>query len=172
MVDSTFDYQAALAACAQGDAQALRRLYTQEAPRMLALANIMLGDQTAAQNAVHDAFVLVWKNAGSYDSRTGSARAWIYSIMRYRTLSVLRRNPLPSSVAPATPTALPFREDDATGVAAALAREPENARKPVLMAFYNGLNYPDIAARLGCSTGELRNRIRSCLRILRECTPA
>lgn len=172
MVDSTFDYQAALAACAQGDPQALQTLYVREAPRMLALANIMLGDQSMAQNAVHDAFVLVWKNAGSYDPRTGSARAWIYSIMRYRTLSIARRNPLPASAVPATPAAPPFREDDVGGMAAALAREPENARKPVLMAFYNGLNYADIAARLGCSTGELRNRVRACLRALRECEPA
>ena len=172
MVDSTFDYHAALSACAQGDPQALQDLYTQEAPRMLALANIMLGDQAAAQNAVHDAFVLVWKNAGSYDARTGSARAWIYSIMRYRSLSLLRRNPAAPSAAPATPGAPPLREDDAAGVAAMLARQPENTRKPVLMAFYNGLSYPDIAARLGCSTAELRNRVRSCLRALRECEPA
>ena len=171
MSDSTFDYQAALASCAQGDPQALQRLYTQEAPRMLALANIMLGSQVAAQNTVHDAFVLLWKNADSYDPRTGSARAWIYSIMRYRTLSVLRRN-APAARPIATPSAPPFREEDATGFTALLADQPDNARKPVLMAFYNGLNYADIAARLGCSTGELRNRVRACLRALRECDPA
>ncbi|WP_397473298.1 sigma-70 family RNA polymerase sigma factor [Pusillimonas sp.] len=171
MSDSTFDYQDALASCAQGDPQALQRLYTQEAPRMLALANIMLGDQVAAQNTVHDAFVLLWKNADSYDPRTGSARAWIYSIMRYRALSLLRRSP-PALGPTATPSALPFYEDDAAGIAAALAKQPENARKPVLMAFYNGMNYADIAARLGCSTGELRNRVRACLRVLRECHPA
>lgn len=171
MVDSTFDYQFALSECAQGDPLALQRLYTQEAPRMLALAGIMLGDQAAAQNAVHDAFVLVWKNAGSYDPRTGSARAWIYSIMRYRTLSLLRRNPPPASSPPATPNVQPAREGDA-GMAAALARQPENLRKPVLMAFYNGLSYPDIAARLGCSVAELRRRVRSCLRSLREREPA
>lgn len=171
MVDSFFDYQAVLAACAQGDAQALQQLYQQEAPRMLALANIMLGDQALAQNAVHDAFVLVWKHAASYDVRTGSARAWIYSIMRYRTLSLLRQNASATGFA-GTPTALPFREDQADGLAAVLAQQPENARKPVLMAFFNGLNYAEIADRLGCTTGELRNRVRSCLRILRECEPA
>lgn len=170
MLEATFDYQDALAACAQGDPQALQRLYSQEAPRMLALATIMLGDQVAAQNTVHDAFVLLWKNADSYDPRTGSARAWIYSIMRYRTLSILRRS-APASGSTATPTALPFHEEEAAGIAAALANQPENSRKPVLMAFYNGMNYTDIATRLGCTTGELRNRVRACLRVLRECEP-
>ena len=172
MVDSPFDYHAALSACAQGDPAALQRLYVQEAPRMLALANIMLGDQAAAQNAVHDAFVLVWKNAGSYDSRTGSARAWIYSIMRYRTLNMLRRSPAPASSAPITPSVLPSHGHGAAGVAAALQQQPDGSRKPVLMAFYNGMNYSDIAARLGCPVAELRNRVRSCLRALRECEPA
>lgn len=170
MSDSTFDYQSALACCAQGDPQALRRLYTQEAPRMLALANIMLGDQTAAESAVHDAFVLLWKNADSYDPRTGSARAWIYSIMRYRALSLLRRHARVNG--PGATPSLPFQDENTAGTAAVLAQQPENARKPVLMAFYNGMNYAQIAARLGCTAGELRHRVRACLRVLRECNPA
>lgn len=171
MADPTFDYQAALASCAQGDALALRQLFSQEAPQMLALANIMLGDQAAAQAVVHDAFVLIWKNAASYDPRTGSGRAWMYSIMRYRTLNLLRRNPAPST-STTIPDPLPGNAADGSGLAAALARQPDQSRKPILMAFFSGMNYADIAARLGCSKAELRNRVRACLQVLREHNPA
>lgn len=172
MVDTSFDFQAALSGCAKKDPLALQRLYTQEAPRMLALANIMLNDQAAAQNAVHDAFILIWKNADSYDERTGSARAWIYSIMRYRTLNLLRQNPPEASGPLVTPSPLPFRDENASGLAAALARQPENTRKPILMAFYNGLSYSHISARLGSSAADLRNRVRSCLRTLQRSSAA
>jgi len=171
MADPTFDYQAALASCAQGDTGALRQLFAQEAPQMLALANIMLGDQSAAQSAVHDAFVLIWKNAASFDPRTGSGRAWMYSIMRYRTLNLLRRQPTHAGTASA-PDPLPRQPAEGAGLAATLAQQPDQTRKPILMAFFSGLNYADIAARLGCSKGELRNRVRACLRLLREHTPA
>lgn len=170
MVDTTFDYQAALADCARGVPEALQRLYAQEAPPMLALASIMLGDQQTAQTAVHDTFVLIWKNADSYNPRTGRARAWIYSIMRYRTLSILRRGPAATTVPP-TPAAL-LAIEGGVGVAPALVRQSEDTRKPVLMAFYNGMNYTHIAQLLGCSTTELRTRVRACLRVLREYTPA
>jgi len=166
MVDSPFNYEAALSACAQGDAQAFQQLYEQEAPRMLALANIMLNDQAAAQNTVHDAFVLIWKNADSYDPRTGNACAWIYSIMRYRTLSLLRRNPPSLSQPAATPS------HNTTGLTAFLSRQPEILRKPVLMAFYNGMDYTELATRLGCSVSELRSRTRACLRAIREFSAA
>lgn len=166
MVDSSFDFQAALLGCARKDPLALQQLYAQEAPSMLALANIILNDQAAAQNAVHDAFVLIWKNADSYDARTGNARAWIYSIMRYRTLNLLRQNP-PAAKSPlVTPSLLSFREESASGIAAALARQPEGARRPVLMAFYNGLSYSAISAKLGSPVSDLRTRARSCLRAL------
>ncbi|HLU18727.1 MAG TPA: sigma-70 family RNA polymerase sigma factor [Pusillimonas sp.] len=171
MADPTFDYQAALASCAQGDAQALRRLYAQEAPQMLALANIMLADQTAAQSAVHDAFVLIWKNAASYDPRTGSGRAWMYSIMRYRTLNLLRRQPTRTATT-STPDPLPRHAAEGSGLAATLARQPDQTRKPILMAFFGGMDYAEIARRVGCSRSEIRNRVRACLRLLREHTPA
>src|SRR5690606_8803634 len=120
MADPPFDYQAVLASCAQGDAQSLRRRYAQEAPQMLALANIMLADQTAAQSAVHDAFVSIWKNAASYDPRTGSGGAWMYSMIRYRTLSLLRRQPARTAAA-AAPDPLPRNAAEGCGLAATLA---------------------------------------------------
>ncbi|HUH88571.1 MAG TPA: sigma factor [Pusillimonas sp.] len=170
MVDPRFDYQAALAGCAQGDADALQQLYTHEAPCMLALANVMLGDQAAAQDAVHDAFVLIWKNASAYDSSMGSARAWLHSILRYRTRGLLQRRPAPASVSPA-PASLPF-SNHANDLAGMLARQPENLRKPLLMAYYSGLGYAAIAKQLGRPAAEVRHSVRSCLRTLREFEPA
>lgn len=171
MVDPSFDYKAALAGCAQGEPAALTRLYAQEAPCMLALANIMLNSQTAAQDAVHDAFVLIWKNAGSYDPSAGSARAWIHSIMRYRTTSLLRQR-LSSAAAPTVAATLALHAGKTDGLISVLGRQPEHLRQPVLMAFYHGMSYSRIAAQLGRPIAKLRDNVRSCLRILRESDPA
>src|SRR3546814_9466498 len=74
MVVPPFDYKAALQACAQGDQNALKSLYGQEAPRMLALSMQMLAQHDEAQDAVRDAFVLIWKNAENHDESKGTAR--------------------------------------------------------------------------------------------------
>src|SRR3546814_5367013 len=99
MVVPPFDYKAALQACAQGDQNALKSLYGQEAPRMLALSMQMLAQHDEAQDAVRDAFVLIWKNAENHDESTGTARAWMYSILRYRVLNQLRRARKPAGAA-------------------------------------------------------------------------
>src|SRR3546814_20341286 len=95
MVVPPFDYKAALQACAQGDQNALKSLYGQEAPRMLALSMQMLAQHDEAQDAVRDAFVLIWKNAENHDESTGTARAWMYSLLPYSVLNTLSRAPNP-----------------------------------------------------------------------------
>jgi len=170
MADQLFDHHAALLACAQGDTQALDSLYAHEAPGMLALASIMLGDQALAQDAVRDAFVLIWKNAGSHDPQAGTARAWMYSIMRYRILQRLRQDgaQAPAATQYSAPgAALPARGNPSP-IAQRLSRLRDDQRKPILMAFYNGLSYRQIAARLGASPKQLQDSVRSGLRALRE----
>src|SRR3546814_2338933 len=73
-----FDYDAALLACAAGDQNAFQNLYRHEAPRMLALGLKMLSQRATAEDLVRDAFILIWKNASSYDPAMGDARAWMY----------------------------------------------------------------------------------------------
>ena len=58
-----FDYEACLKACAQGDHQALRALYTQESARLLGVARRIAGDNALAEDIVHDAFIRIWTKA-------------------------------------------------------------------------------------------------------------
>src|SRR5690554_888252 len=91
MAVSSFDFEANLAACAEGDHVALQELYKQESPHMLALCTRLLSQRSDAEEIVRDVFVLIWKNAANYDRDSGPARAWIYSILRYRALNRLRQ---------------------------------------------------------------------------------
>src|SRR3546814_12750379 len=58
---------------------------------MLALGLKILSQRATAEDLVRDAFILIWKNASSYDPAMGDARTWMYSIARYRALSRLRQ---------------------------------------------------------------------------------
>lgn len=173
MSDPSFDYEAALAACAQGDQAAFQELFRHESPRMLALAAKMLSRRADAEELVRDSYVLIWKNAASYDPAMGPARAWIYSILRYRTLQQLRRPGRPSGTddawidtLPDGPAAAPGAEPDE--VTQRLAALDDAQRRPIMMAFYNGLTYEQIAARLAAPVAEIKAQIRTGLRALQE----
>ncbi|MFW7342711.1 sigma-70 family RNA polymerase sigma factor [Pollutimonas sp. H1-120] len=165
-----FDYDAALLSCAAGDQNAFQNLYRHEAPRMLALSLKMLGQRSSAEDLVQDAFILIWKNAASYDPIMGSARAWMYSITRYRALGRLRQaGRLRSSDSSWTDT-LPGDGASAEphSVADTIASLDESRRKPLLMAFYNGYNYEQIAARLKTSPGQVRQHTQDALKSMQE----
>jgi len=174
MAISSFDHNAALLACAQGDQRALQTLYRHEAPHMLALALKMLGQRAAAEELVRDAFVLIWKNADGYDPLMGTGRAWIYSILRYRALARLRHPGGPAASNIQWADTLPDLEKEAgsDGWAGAVARLDESQRKPLLMAFYNGCTYGQISARLNMPETRVRAQVQAGLGLIAERQPA
>ncbi len=173
------DLEAALLACAAGDRQALRRIYDTEAPRMLTVAARLLKRPAAAEDAVHDAFVLIWNKAASYDPDLGSARAWIYTILRNRALNMLRSEQRVDSVDDVERLAGASEEDDPEVVVSRLSEESalrrclerlEPKRRAVILLVYtNGLTHGELAGRMGLPLGTMKSWIRRGLAQLREC---
>lgn len=159
MEAAPFDHATALLACARGDERAFHQLYEHEAPHILALCRRLVpGD---AEGLLHDTFALIWRNADQYDSRFGSARAWIYSVLRH--LAQARRsrmNEAPPATAPALPPASAVRGDIAR-----LAQQPEPlAYDTVAHAYLHGADYRLLAAWLHRDEAELRMNTRNALR--------
>ncbi|WP_353150185.1 sigma-70 family RNA polymerase sigma factor [Pollutimonas bauzanensis] len=167
-----FDYEAALLACARGDQNAFQELYQHESPRMLALCTRMLTQSNSAEELMRDTFVSIWKNAQSYDPSLGAARAWIYSIMRYRALNRLRQSGRLRPTAVAWNDSLPNPESvhalPESGLAHAISRLDEDQRRPILMAFYNGYTYEQIATRLKAPAAQIKMQVQEGLRQIRE----
>src|SRR5690349_786785 len=80
-----------LGLAARGDAEAFRQLYASEAPRLYAVALRITRQAALASDAVHDAFLQVWRNASRFDPGRGTARAWLLSLVRYRSIDAVTR---------------------------------------------------------------------------------
>jgi RNA polymerase sigma factor (sigma-70 family) len=89
-VNVAVDIDELIGACAGGDRSALRMIYDSEAARMIGTAQRLLKRRALAEEAVQDAFVAIWKNAATFDPDRGGGRTWIYAIVRYRALNILR----------------------------------------------------------------------------------
>jgi RNA polymerase sigma-70 factor (ECF subfamily) len=176
---TNFDYEAALSACARGDAGALKAIYEREAPRLLGMATRVLRRRDLAEDAVHDAFVQIWQKSHSFDPERGSARGWIHTVVRHRAITVMRG--LQRQEQPLDPAALeemPDAASDLAGLAAqvddaALARCLEELEPPkrtcIALAYVDGYSHAQIAARLGAPLGTVKAWIRRALLALRQC---
>ncbi len=72
------------------DAQAFATLYGRHGRAAFSLAYRMMGERQAAEDLVQDAFLKVWRAAGSYRAKRGSVRPWVLSIVHNRGIDQLR----------------------------------------------------------------------------------
>ncbi len=164
---------AALARCATGERSALQAIYDLEAARMIGVARRILIRRDLAEDAVHDAFVRVWRHAGGFDARRGSARNWLYAIVRNRAVSIHRsehRYDLADDVENGIETEHAVTRLPETS---ALRRCLETIERPrrdlVVLAYAHGMSHSEMAARMKLPLGTVKSWVRRSLRSLQEC---
>ncbi len=163
--------------CAEGDRQAFRRLYDLQAARLHGIALRITRQRSLAADAVHDAFLQVWQQAGRFDPQRGSAEAWLISLVRYRALDIMRRHgreapgaepPEQADDAP-DPLAQLTASADGAALRACLERLDGVRRRIVMLAFVDGLSHSDLATRLELPLGTVKSWIRRSLLSLKRC---
>jgi RNA polymerase sigma-70 factor (ECF subfamily) len=164
--------------CAGRDAAAFQALYQQQAPRLYGLALRMTRQPTLAADALHDAFVQVWQQAGRFDPARGSAEGWLIGVLRFRAIDILRRRKHeqlgyepPIDIADDAPD--PFEQLRANSENAALSRclaTLDAAQQHIIrLAFVEGLSHAELAVRLASPLGTVKSWIRRALLGLKRC---
>ena len=171
----------ALEACARGDREGLRRIYDAEAPRLLTIAHRILRRRDLAEEIVQDSFIQIWRKAGQYSRERGSARGWIFAIVRNRSLNLLRDSRREEFADVEVLDAMHDTEhrslaadvfadlDAASRLRDCLAQLDETKRTSIIMAYLSGSTHGEIAGRLRVPLGTAKAWIRRGLSALREC---
>lgn len=173
-----FDHAAALEACARGERFALRAIYERESRWLLAVAQRIVRDREVARDVVQDAFLQIWQRASTYQRAFGSARGWIYTVVRHRALDVARKAGREINVgedldaaadAGALAEAGASHEADATSLQRCLETLDEQRRRCVVLAFVDGYTQDQIAQKMSAPLGTVKSWIRRGLLALKEC---
>lgn len=163
---------------ARGDQASLAALYDATSPLVHGTCLRILRDGAAAEEATMDAFLQAWRSASSYAAARGSVLSWLVVMARSRAMDMARsrrqmpleRGPEPAEAAPVgrLPDDEAARSAQASRVRAALMRLPEDQRRALAAAFYDGLSHAEIAAALEQPLGTIKTRIRAGLQRLRR----
>ncbi len=172
-----FDYEATLAACATGDRAALRALYEREARWLMGVALRIVRNRSLAEEVLQEAFLQIWRAAGTFDRSRGSGRGWIYTVVRHRALQDLRKSSrVPELVSldvndsgPGSSAGERLLDGDTRELERCLEQLEPQKRECIVHAFVDGYTHEQIAARMGAPIGTVKSWVRRGLLALRNC---
>ena len=82
--------EALLQGCRRGEVESFERLYALHGARMKSIARNLLGHESDAEDAVQEAFLKIYRGAGSFRG-TSAVSTWIYRILVNVCYDTLRR---------------------------------------------------------------------------------
>lgn len=176
--------------CCRGDAAAFGALVRRYERELYGYLRRYLGDASLADDVFQDTFLQMYLKRDQYEAGR-PVRPWLYTIATHQAIDALRR----INRRPAVSLELASGEDangelqslmdlleargpaPLDGVLAEEARQlvrqsvdqlPEFLRQVVVLAYYQGLKYRDVAEILGIPVGTVKSRLHAALQRLQE----
>jgi RNA polymerase sigma-70 factor (ECF subfamily) len=173
------DDPALVARVADGDAHAFEALYDRYRSRAFGLAVRLTRRRSIAEEVTQDAFVNLWRNAGSYDPARGNLGSWLLTFVRHRAIDSLRsgrrreRDVELEGVAerleaPGRTDEEVSRREESLGARRLLEKLPADQREVIELAYFGGLSQSEIATKVGIPLGTVKGRSRLALERLRR----
>jgi RNA polymerase sigma-70 factor (ECF subfamily) len=158
--------------CQAGDRAAFEELVGLYQARLRYFLARMVGDDDAADDLLQEVWFEVYRGVARL-ADPGAFTAWLYRIARHRALAGLRKKRPDWSSLEGVEVAEAGEEDDfsaedAGRVNAALGHLAPEHREVLLLRFFEGMAYDDIAGVLGCRLGTVRSRLHYAKRALRR----
>ena len=165
------------------DPAALATLYDLIGGRAFGLAYRILGDRCAAEDAIQDAFLALWRHSSKLDRSRGEITSLLMTMVHHRSIDLLRarRGPLARNIdvdwlgiqMPGPDVLeLACRAIDRDVVRRAVELLPGGQRAAVEMAYFQGLTAVEIADSCGVPVGTVKSRLRLALEKLKSAVGA
>lgn len=163
---------------ARRDETGLAALYDRYRLILFGLLVRILNSREEAEDVLQEVFLQVWRRAADFDEQRGRPFTWLVTLTRSRAIDRLRvlaaRQRLADSAARETTdeasdaVADTLHAEQREIVARALASLPEEQRRTLKLAYFEGLTQSEIATQLGTPLGTVKTRMRAGMMKLRE----
>ena len=165
---------------AKKDPEAFEVFYDRHGGAGYSLAYRILGDRSAAEDCIQEAFISIWRSGGRFDPTRGSVRSWTLSIVRNRAIDVLRSKAgkapkmtfdddeiIESRPAAERTDEEVIQQETAGEVRDALSQLPGEQSKVIQLAYFGGFSQSEIAKMLNLPLGTVKGRMRLGLEKIR-----
>ena len=159
------------------DEAALAELYRRHGGALFALARRVIGAVPQAEEVVQEVFLRLWRSPERFDPERGSLRTFLLSQTHSRSIDLIRsetsrRNREERELRLAAEAGYDIEREVVDLVVAdkvrdALKHLDEAERMPILLAYFGGYTYREVAELLDMPEGTTKSRIRTGLRQLR-----
>jgi RNA polymerase sigma-70 factor, ECF subfamily len=162
------------------DEDTLRSVIREYGGAVYATAKRVISDPTLAEEVAQDSFVVLWRRPGAFDPERGTLIAFLLGITRNKAVDLVRkeesaRRTTASLLAEAEATSrqAPANEEMVEAerrqdVKDALSRLSEVQREAIVLAYFGGRTYREVAEELAIPEGTAKTRLRDGLTRLRE----
>ena len=158
------------------DPDSLAEVYRQHGGAVFGLSRRVLGDESLAEDVTQELFLRLWNEPHRFDPNRGTLRSFLQrqahsrSVERVRSEEA-RRKREDRSIAIDVRPIKDLESDVMVSIESNRIRDALNAldpdeRRPIVLAYYGGASYRDVAERLGLPEGTVKSRIRTGLRKL------
>ena len=176
--DTYLNYETALLECASGSQSAVGKIYAREKNQLRAVAHRIVHDRSCAEDVIHDAFAQILRDAKNFDPARGSARGWIYTIVRNTARKMQQNARQELALKDDTLNAICAREQTVPNPASCIPDsmtlrtildqlEPKH-RASLLLAIIDGCTHQEIAEYLEVPVGTVKAWIRRELVAMRR----
>jgi RNA polymerase sigma-70 factor (ECF subfamily) len=169
---------ALLSAIAARDEVALAQLYDRYRAILFGLLMRILNNREEAEDVLQEVFLQVWRKAEDFDENRGRPFTWLVTLARSRGIDRLRTLAARERVAEAgarepseeisDAVTDAFKSEQRGLVSDALAKLPDEQKRPIMLAYFEGLTQSEIATSLGAPLGTVKTRMRTGMIRLRE----
>ena len=186
--------QLLIANAARGDHTAFSMVYERTHAHLFGVALRILGEGQAAEDALQEAYVSIWKNAASYRSEIEGqpiqAMTWLIAIVHNKALDALRvrnrtRTTSFEDFPNTSPDTLEEHSDQAPSTMQLLERAAQaisieqclrvlngSHRQCLALAYYQGMSHTEVAEQMDAPLGSVKAWIRRGLAQLKGCLAA
>jgi RNA polymerase sigma-70 factor, ECF subfamily len=156
-----------------GDDRALATVVGEFASLVRGVARRVVTDDFAAEDVTQEVFVWLWERPERFEPDRGSLQSFLAVVTRRRAIDWIRRRDADRRRADRAAREAPTVQDDpadgvssredAQRVRAAVAGLPDDQRRAVMLAFFGGRSYREVARILGIPEGTAKGQLRLAL---------
>lgn len=159
------------------DRTAFAELFDHFAPRIAAYVMKLGLERGQAEDLAQEVMLVLWQKAALFDPAKSSLSTWLFRVARNRRIDLARRDKSglldpddpflhPQAPEPADES-MDANERDRR-IRIVMAELPDDQKRLILLAFFEGLSHSEIAERESLPLGTVKSRIRLAFARLRK----